>query len=173
MQWNEHELIAGNGLLIAFERIGAVHWPGADSELRIPCRVQVHGDWHDPALVQLQNRPLLLWAEPAPPVFLIDEVDDLTPSEFALSHELRMQGINTPEKAMGYAPHAAYWGTEPVRLNGLVEVWGESGRMGMDLTSVPAREPWSARAQNPRELSAQRLVYVVGDVTEEVRRRLR
>jgi hypothetical protein len=57
----------------------------------------------------------------------------IAPSEFALPYEPREQGNDPPEHAMGFRPHSAYWAKPRVNLNGLVEFWGISGMMRMDL----------------------------------------
>jgi hypothetical protein len=167
-RWNSRSLPLTAQQLVAAGAIGAVRWPVAQAEVRVPCRARAHGQWHDPALLVLQNRPLLLWQEPAPALLFIDEVVAIEGSEFALAHELRQQGIDTPERAMGWAPHRAYWGDEPVELNGLVELWGERGRMGIDLTRKPTGEPWKPRAKEARDLSEHPLIYVIADMIGDV-----
>jgi hypothetical protein len=158
--------------------IGAVHWSSfGEFELRVPCRVCVAATWHDPVLAVLQNRPLLMWKNPAPEVFCIDEVEELAPSEFALPHDLRQRGAIAPEKAMGYAPHSAYWGEMEVSLNGLVEFWGADGQMGMDLSTrfkrfrLFNRADWRPRALDSRPLPDS-LTYIVGDLAADAQKKL-
>ena len=162
-RWNARPLPATAAQRRVLASIGAVHWPVADAPRRIPCRVHAHGQWHDPAICILQDRPLLLWQDPPPPLLFIDDVDTFEATEFALGSELRQQGVDAGERAMGWAPHVAYWGTSPVELNALVELWGEGGRMGMDLTARPATTPWEPRAARPRDLSEHPATYVVAD----------
>jgi hypothetical protein len=165
--------VATDAQMQAMRAIGAVQWAVKGAELRIPCRARRGQSWYDPALVMLQNRPLLLWRNPAPDVFAIDAVDEIALSEFALSHELRKRGVNTPERAMGYAPHSAYWGTTQVPLNGLEEFWGVDGQMGMDLSLRSTGGNWRPRAQHSRTLADHPLTYVIGDLTDGVARQLR
>jgi hypothetical protein len=113
-----------------------------------------------------------MWKNPAPQVFCVDEVGALAASEFALPHKLRQRGAAAPEKAMGYAPHSAYWGDIQVSLNGLVEFWGADGQMGMDLSTRPERGDWRPRALEPRPLPDDPLTYVIGDLTDYARKQL-
>jgi hypothetical protein len=115
---------------------------------------------------------MLMWRNPAPAVFYVDEVEALVASEFALPHELRQRGATAPEIAMGYAPHSAYWGDIQVELNALVEFWGADGQMGVDLSTRPQRGHWHPRALNPRPLPNDALTYVIGDLTDYTRQRL-
>jgi hypothetical protein len=167
-RWNAQPLAATSTQALSMRAIRAVRWSSKDAELRLPCRVRRGQSWYDPALVILQNRPLLMWRNPAPDVFGIDDVDDIAPTEFALPQELRKHGVDAPEMAMGYAPHSAYWGKARVALNGLVEFWGVDGQMGMDLSLRSASGDWRPRAQNPRRLDDHPLTYVIGDLTDHV-----
>jgi hypothetical protein len=172
-RWNAQPHLATNAQVMSLRAIGAVRWASNNSELRVPCRVRRGQSWYDPALAVLQNSPLLRWRNPAPEVFGIHEMEEIAPTEFALPHELRKRGIDAPEKAMGYAPHSAYWGKTQVHLNGLVEFWGVDGRMGMDLTYRSASGNWRPRAQDPRGLDDYPLTYVMADSTYDVARQLR
>jgi hypothetical protein len=167
-RWNARPLLPTAEQRAALASIGAVHWPVADAQRRVPCRVHARGRWHDPALCLLQDAPLLLWEEPPPPLAFIDEVERIEPTEFGLRRELRQQGVDAGERAMGWAPHVAYWGTERVELNALVELWGENQRMGVDLTAKPRRGAWDSGAIDPRELSECRLTYVIADAVSGV-----
>jgi hypothetical protein len=115
----------------------------------------------------------LKWRNPAPAVFCLDEVDAIDSSEFALPLELRVRGAAAPEKAMGYAPHSVFWGREHVELNGLVEVWGAAGKMGIDFSMRDVRGDWQPRALHPRALADHPLAYVIGDLTDDARNELR
>jgi hypothetical protein len=173
-RWNAQPLVPTHAQVLSMRAIGAVQWTAfGDAVLRVPCRVRASNSSHDPALALLQNQPLLMWRSPAPKVLCVDEVDTLALSEFALPHELRKRGAAAPEKAMGYAPHSAYWGHQRVDLNGLVEFWGADGQMGMDLSTRAARGEWQPRALNPRTVADHPLTYVIGDLTDHVRKQLR
>jgi hypothetical protein len=167
-RWSAKPLEATTKHVELMRAIGAVEWNSKAVELRIPCRVRRGQTWYDPTLTIFQNRPLLMWKNPAPEVFGIHEVEDITPTEFALPYELRKRGANALEKAMGYAPHSAYWGDTQVPLNGLVEFWGIGGQMGMDLSMRSPKGDWQPRAQNPRALANHPLTYVIGDVTAQM-----
>ena len=167
-RWDAHPLAATSAQALSLRVIRAVRWSSKAAQLRIPCRVRRGQSWYAPALVILQNEPLLMWRSPAPDVFGLDEVDDIAQTEFALPHELRKRGVDAPEKAMGYAPHSAYWGKTLVPLNGLVEFWGVDGQMGMDLSLRSASGDWRPRARNPRGLDEHPLTYVMGDLTDDV-----
>jgi hypothetical protein len=167
-RWNAQPLAATSAQALSMRAIGAVRWRSKDAEVRVPCRVHCGQSWYDPSIVILQNRPLLMWRNPAPDVFGIDEVEEIAPTEFALPHELRKHGVDAPEKAMGYAPHSAYWGKMRVTLNGLVEFWGADGQMGMDLSLRSPSGDWRPRAQHPRRLDDHPLTYVIGDLTDHV-----
>ena len=172
-RWNDRPLAPTEAHVLSMRTIGAVHWSWCgETEVRIPCTVCVAGFWYDPALAILQNRPLLMWKNPAPEVFYVDEVEVLASSEFALPHKLRQRGATAPEKAMGYAPHSAYWGDIQVSLNGLVEFWGADGQMGMDLSTRPERGDWRPRALDARPFSNDLLTYVMGDLTDYARKQL-
>jgi hypothetical protein len=74
---------------------------------------------------------------------------------------------------MGYAPFNVYWGDQQIGLSGPQDLWGESGKMGVDLRLEPKGSDWVPSARRPRSLAGHPLTIVIADLNDSARAALR
>lgn len=170
VRWNDRAL-PPDAHLRDLALIGAAQGHYFEEAATVPCRALVGSDWRDPCCVLLQNAPPLVAGKRA--VVFIDDVEGIEPTEFALPLQLREFSERVPERAMGYAPFNVYWGDQQIGLSGPQDLWGVSGKMGLDLRLEPQGSDWVPSARRPRPLALHPPTIVIADLNDSARAALK
>lgn len=134
-RWTDSDLTINSDFQNTLDQIGtSQNW---NSEKVIPCSVQFKdGTSTDFAILKISNDPPLgADYDFYKSVHFIDEVEQVKPSEFALSMEIRKATETAEERRMGFYPTVTTTGNlKKVVLNGFEVLFAQDGIKGSDLT---------------------------------------
>lgn len=170
VRWN-HRALPPDAHLRELALIGAAQGPYFVEAATVPCRALVGSEWRDPCRVLLQNAPPLVAGKRA--LIFIDDVERIEPTEFALPLQLREFSKRVPERSMGFAPFNVYWGDQQTGLSGPQDLWGVSGKMGVDMRLEPQGSDWVPSARHPRPLALHPPTIVIADLNDPARAALK
>ncbi len=170
VRWNDRAL-PPNAHLRELALIGTAERHYFREAVTVPCRALVGSEWRDPCRLLLQNAPPLLAGKRA--LIFIDDVERIEPTEFALPLQLREFSVRVPERHMGFAPFNVYWGDQQTGLSGPQDLWGVSGKMGVDMRLEPQGSDWVPSARHPRPLALHPVTIVIADLNDSARAALK